>query len=54
MHVFLFGQFFIVNKQLASPLSWKYLLSETALGESYILMIYRRLDAEEIEEVYKI
>ena len=50
MHAFLFGQFFIVNKQLV----WKYLLSETALCESYILRIYRRLDAEETEEVYKI
>ena len=47
MHVFVACQIDAVDKQLVSPLSWNNLLSETSLGESYILTIYRHLDAKE-------
>ena len=46
MHVFVACQIDVVNKQLVSPLSWNNLLSETSLGESYILTIYRHLGAK--------
>ena len=47
----------VVNKQLISPLSQNNSLSETSLGESYILTIHRRLDAKDkhslnVEGVY--
>ena len=47
MHVLVACQIDIVNKQLVSPFSWNNLLSETSLGESYILTIYRHLDIKE-------
>ena len=47
MDVFVACQIDVLNKQLASPLSWNNPLSETSLGESYILTIYRHLDAKE-------
>ena len=47
MHVFVACQIDVMNKQLVSPLSWKNALSETSLGKSYILTIYRHLDANE-------
>ena len=47
MHVFVACQMDVVNKQLVSPLSWKNPLSETSLGESYILTIYRHVDVKE-------
>ena len=57
MHVFVACLTDAVNKQLVSPLSWNNPLSETSLGESYILTIYRQLHAKEkhsldIEGVY--
>ena len=57
MHVFVVCQIDVVNKQLVSPLNWNNPLSETSLGESYILTIYRHLDAKEkhsldVEGVY--
>ena len=39
MHVFMTCQIDVVNKQLASLLSWNDPLWETLLGESYILTI---------------
>ena len=55
MHVFVAGQTDVLNKQLVSPLVTP--LSETSLGESYILTIYRHLDAKkkhslDVEEIY--
>ena len=47
MHDFVACQIDVLNKQLVSPLSWNNPLSETLLGESYILTIYRHLDAKE-------
>ena len=47
MHVFVDCKIDVVNKQLVSPLSSNNLLSETLLGEPYILTIYRHLDAKE-------
>ena len=47
MHFFLSCQIDAVNKQLISPLSWSNLLLETTLCESYVLTIYRHLDATE-------
>ena len=49
MHVFLFCQIVFVNKQLGYPLSWNNTLSEKVdyMVGSYILMIYRYLDAKE-------
>ena len=47
MHVFVACQMDVLNKQLVSPLSWDNPLSETSLDESYILTIYRHLDAKE-------
>ena len=47
MHDFVACQIDVLNKQLVSPLSWNNPLSETSLGESYILTIYRHLDAKE-------
>ena len=47
MHVFVACQIDVMNKQLVSPLTWKNALSETSLGKSYILTIYRHLDANE-------
>ena len=35
-----------MNKHLVSPFNWNNPLSETSVGESYILMIYRHLDAK--------
>ena len=57
MHVFVACQIDVVNKQLVSSLSWNNSLSETSLGESYILTIYKHLDVKEkhsldVEEVY--
>ena len=48
---------YAVNKQLVSPLSWNNPLSKASIGESYILMIYKYLDAKEkhyldVEGVY--
>ena len=37
----------VLNKQLVSPLTWSNPLSETSLGESYILTIYRNIEAKE-------
>ena len=59
MDVFVACQIDVLNKQLASPLSWNNPLSETSLGESYILTTYRHLDAKEkhfldVEGVYNI
>ena len=58
MHVFVTCQINVVNKQFVSPLSWNNPLSETSLGESYILAIYRHIDAKvkhslDVEGVYK-
>ena len=58
MHVFVACQINVVNKQLVSPLSRINPLSETSSVESYILMIYRHLDAKakhslDVEGVYK-
>ena len=58
MHVFVACQINVVNKQLISPLSWINPLSETSSVETYILMIYRHLDAKakrslDVEGVYK-
>ena len=52
-------QIAVLNKQLVSPLSWNNPLAETSLGESYVLTIYRHLDAKEkhfldVEGVYNI
>ena len=47
MHIFVACQIDVVNKRLISPLSLNYPLSKTSLGESYILTIYRQLDAKE-------
>ena len=47
MHDFVACQIDVLNKQLVPPLSWNNPLSETSLGESYILTIYRHLDAKE-------
>ena len=47
IHVFVAYQVHVVNKQLVSPLIWNNPLSEISLGESYILMINRHLDAKE-------
>ena len=47
MHVFAVCQIDVLNKQLVSLLSWNNLLSETSLGESYIITIYRHLDVNE-------
>ena len=49
----------VLNKQLVSPVSWNNLLSETSFGESYIMIIYKHLDAKEkhfvdVEGVYNI
>ena len=57
MHVFVTCQIDVVNKQFVSPLSWNNPLSQKSLGESYILTIYRHLDAKEkhyfdVEGVY--
>ena len=57
MHVFVPCQIDVVNKQLVSPHSWNNLISETLLGESYVLMIYRHPDVKEkhsldVEGVY--
>ena len=59
MHVFVACQIDVLNKQLVSSLSWNNPQSETSLGESYILTIYRHLDAKEkhflnAEGLYKI
>ena len=56
-HVFMACQIDVVNKQPVSPLSWNNPLSETSLGESYILTICRHLDVKEkhsldVEGVY--
>ena len=47
----------VVNKQIVCPLSWNNQLSKTALGESYIMMTDRKLDAKkklslDVERVY--
>ena len=42
-----------VNKKFFSPLSRNSSLSKTALGESYILMIDRHLDAKKKHVGYK-
>ena len=47
MHVFEVCRIHVSNKQLTSPLSWNNALSETSLGDSFILTIYRHLDAKE-------
>ena len=57
MQVFVAFQIDVVNKQLVSALRWNNPLSETSLGESYILTTYRHLDAKEkysfdVEGVY--
>ena len=57
MHFFELCLTDVVNKQLFSPLSWNNPLSKTALGESYILMINRHLEAKkkhslDVEGVY--
>ena len=59
MHGSVACQIDILNTQLGSPLSWNNPLSETPLGESYILTIYRHLNAKEkhfldVERVYNI
>ena len=59
MHLFVACQIDVLNKQLVSPLSWNNPLSEVSLGESYILTIYRYLDAKkkhplDAEGVYNI
>ena len=59
MHVFVACQIDVLNKQLVSSLSWNNPLSETSLGESYTLTIYRHLDAKvkhflNAEGLYKI
>ena len=47
--IILFARYIdILNKQFVSPLSGNNPLSETSLDESYILTIYRHLDAKEI------
>ena len=46
MHVFVACQIDVLNKRLVFPLSWKNPLSETSLGESYTLTIYKHLDAK--------
>ena len=45
MRFFLTCQIDVVNKQLVPPISWNNPLPETALGESYILVIYRDLQS---------
>ena len=59
IHVSVACQINVVNKQLASPLSWNNSLSEILLDESYILKItiYRHLDVKakhpsDVEKVY--
>ena len=47
MHVFVACEIDALKKQLVSPLSWNNPLSETSLGESYILTIYRNIEAKE-------
>ena len=47
MTVFLACQTDVLNKQLVSTLSWNNPLSETSLGESYIMTICSHLDAKE-------
>ena len=59
MHLFVACQIDVLNKQLVSPLSWNKPLSEISSGESYILTIYRYLDAKkkhllDAEGVYNI
>ena len=59
MHVFVACEIDVLKKQLVSPLSSNNPLPETLLGESYILTIYRNLDAKEkhlldAERVYNI
>ena len=59
MHVFLACQIDVLNKQLVSPLSWNNTLLETSLDETYILTIFRQLDAMEknsldVDEVYNL
>ena len=54
---FVHCKIYAVNKQLVSPLSWNNPLSKASIGESYILMIYKYLDAKEkhyldVEGVY--
>ena len=39
MHAFVACQIDVVNKQLVSPLRWNNSLSETSLGEPYVLTI---------------
>ena len=46
MKVFVVCQIDFINTQLVSPLSWNTPLSEILLGESYILTIYKHLDAK--------
>ena len=58
MDLFVACQIDVLNKQIVSPHSWNNPLSET-LDESYILTIYRHLDAKEkhfldAERVYNI
>ena len=47
MQVFVVCQIDVMNKQLVSPLKWNNPLSETSLGGSYILTIYRHLVTKE-------
>ena len=47
MHVFVAYQIDVLNKQFVSPISRNNQLSETSIGESYILTICRHLDAKE-------
>ena len=52
MYFLLPCQIDLVNKQLSSTLSWNNPLAKTALGQSYILMIDRHLDAEKKHSMY--
>ena len=57
MHFFEPCETGVVNKQFVSPLIWNNLLSKTALGESYILIIDKHLEDKNhslnVEGVYK-
>ena len=46
MYVTVACQVDLVKKQIVSPLSWNSLLSKTSLCESYVLTIYRYLEAK--------
>ena len=57
MHISVACQIDVMNKQLVYPIRWNNPLSETSFVESYILMVYRILDATEkhyldVEGVY--